>query len=358
MKRIITAFTVLIALLAVSEYWIQHARQEDRNQRSALRPLVDASAEIIPERVRAIRIHADGRPQDWTYVKKGSYWRFPGHFDAYVRADRIDFLLRSILQSLGTFLTTESEDPRRYGLEPSQTVTVKLLDAQGSQLLEVQLGGGVTGAASGESYIRKSSADTILHWHANPRHALDPGNPPMIDPLVLPRALARSSLSSIRFESGATGADTPTQAVTMLRRVDVAADGDDPVALLTRRSNPTIAWLATVDGREDTCLNAGVSAYSSFVSSLRYRRVHDPSKGGYGFVDGRRLELTADDGEVDVLEIGGPASKHTVYVRNRTAGMVFSVDQSGTDLLFPKAEYLFESLPDPSPYGRAVAPIR
>ena len=37
MKRIITAFTVLIALLAVSEYWIQHARQEDRNQRSALR---------------------------------------------------------------------------------------------------------------------------------------------------------------------------------------------------------------------------------------------------------------------------------------------------------------------------------
>ena len=358
MKRIITVFAVLIALLAVSEYWIQHARQEERRLRSTLRPLIDASAEIVPERVRAIRIHAGGSPQEWTYVKKASYWRFPGHFDAYVRADRVEFLLRAILQSMGTFLTTESEDLRPYGLAPPQRVTVSLLDAQGPRLLEVQLGKGVTGAASGESYIRKSSADTILHWHANPLHALDPGNPPMIDPVVLPKALARSSLSSIKFENGVSSTGEAASAVTMLRRVEVAADGDNPAALLARRSNPTIAWLATVDGREDTCLNTGVSAYSSFLSSLRYRRVHDPNKGGYGFVDGRRLALIADDGEVDVLEIGSSASRQTVYVRNRTAGMVFSVDQSAVDLLFPKAEFLFEPLPDPSPYGRAVVPIR
>ncbi len=344
MNRIIAVFGVLIALLAISEYWILRVREEDRTQRSALRPLVDPGAEIVPERVRTIRIHQGGNPQEWTYQKQGSHWRFPGHFDAYVRADRIDFILRSILQSLGTFVSADTDDLHHYGLAIDRVLTVTLLDAQGAQLLEVQVGEGVTGAASGESYLRKSSVDTILHWHANPRHALDPGNPPMIDPLVLPKALARPSLSSIRFETGRAGA------VTTLRRVEILASGDDPAALLAQRSEPAFAWLATVDGREDTCLNVGVSAYSSFLSRLRYHRVHDPRKGGYGFVDGRRIELIGDDGEVDVLDIGGAASKQTVYLRNRSAGMVFSIDRSGADLLFPEVEYLFEPLPEPSPY--------
>lgn len=344
MNRIIVAFGFLIALLAASEYWILHAREEDRSLRSALRPLVDPGADIVPERVRAIRIHQGGNPQEWTYQKLGNHWRFPGHFDAYVRADRIDFILRAILQSLGTFVSAEAQDRHRYGLSVDQALTVTLLDAQGIELIEVQVGEGVTGAASAESYLAKSSVDTILHWHANPRHALDPGNPPMIDPLVLPKALARPSLSSIRFETGLPGA------VTGLRRVESPASGDDPAALLAQRSEPTFVWLATVDGREDTCLNAGVSAYSSFLSRLRYHRVHDPRKGGYGFVDGRQLELVADDGEVDVLDIGGAASKQTVYLRNRSAGMVFSIDRWGVELLFPRAEYLFEPLPQPSPY--------
>ena len=164
---------------------------------------------------------------------------------------------------------------------------------------------------------------------------------------MLPTALARP-LSSVRFETGGS------ESVTTLRRVEVAANGEDPRALLAQRT----VWLATVDGREDTCLNAGVSAYSSFLSRLRYRRVHDPRKGGYGFVDGRQIELIADDGAVDVLDIGGAASKQTVYLRNRSARMVFSIDRSAADLLFPKEQYLFEPLPEPSPYGNAVLPIR
>ena len=132
--------------------------------------------------------------------------------------------------------------------------------------------------------------------------------------------------------------------------MEILADRDDPAALLAQRSEPTFAWLATVHGREDTCLNAGVFAYSSFLSRLRYHRVHDPRKGGYGFVDGRQLELVADDGKVDVLDVGGAASKQTIYLRNRSAGMLFSIDRSGADLLFPKAEYLFEPLREPSPY--------
>lgn len=344
MNRVIVAFSFLIALLAASEYWFLRAREEDRNLRSALRPLVDPGADIVPERVRAIRIHQGGNPQEWTYQKQGSHWRFPGHFDAYVRTDRIDFILRIILQSLGTFVSAEAQDRHRYGLSVDQALTVTLLDAQGIQLIEVQVGEGVTGAASAESYLRKSSVDTILHWHANPRHALDPGNPPMIDPLVLPKALARPSLASIRFETGHPGA------VTGLRRVEVPASGDDPAALLAQRSEPAFLWLATVDGREDTCLSAGVSAYSSFLSRLRYHRVHDPRKGGYGFVNGRQIELITDDGEIDVLDIGGAASKQTVYLRNQSAGMVFSIDRSGAELLFPRAEYLFGPLPQPSPY--------
>jgi hypothetical protein len=345
-NRIIVALSVVIALLALTEYGVQRAREHDRTQRSLLRPLMNPAAEVVPERVRTIRIHRGGNPQVWTYQKQGNHWRFPGHFNAYVRTDRIDFLLRSMLQTQGTLVGTQVENLSRYGLTDDRAVSVTLLDARNVPLIEVQVGSGVTGAASNEAYVRKSSVDSVLYWHANPLHALDGGNPPMIDPLVLPQALARSSMSSIRFNSG------PSGSVTLLRRVEVAANTNDPKALLAQRSDPTIVWLATANGREDTCLNTNVSAYSSFLTRLRFHRVHDPSKGGYGFVDGRRLEIVDDDGTTDMLDVGGAASKQTVYLRNGSAGMVFSVHRSSADLLFPKAEYLFDPLPEPSPYDR------
>ena len=343
MNRIIATLSVLVALLVATDYWIHHARERERSERSLLRPLVEAAAEVVPERVRSIRIHHAANPLEWTYEKQGGHWRFPGHFDAYVKAERIDFLLRALLQTLGTVVSAEAQGLHRFGLAADQALQIALLDAQGRQLLEVQVGNGVTGAAAGEAYIKKSSVDTILHWHANPRHALDAGNPPMIDPLVLPQVLAPTAVSSIRFISGSPGS------VTALRRLD-EEPAQSPQALMAQHLEPTTVWLATFDGREDTCLNANVFAYSSFLTRVQYLRVHDPRQGGYGFVDGRRLEIVDEDGAVDVLDVGGAASKQTVYLRNRTAGMVFSIDRSKADLLFPTARLLLEPLPETSPY--------
>ena len=341
MNRIIAGFALLIAVLAAAEFWINRERHHQRTQRSLLRPLVPASAEVVPERVRAIQIHRGGNPQVWTYEKRGPHWRFPGSYGAYVKADRVDFLLRSMLQALGTFVSAGG-DLHRYGLTAERALEITLLDADGTSLLQLSVGDGVAGAGAGEAYVKKASADTVLHWHANPRHALDAGNPPMIDPLVLPQALARRSIAAIRFAGGG--------ALSQLRRVQVPVSPEkSPAAML---ASPSFAWLATVNGREDTCLSEGVSAYSSFLARLRYRRVHDPRQGGYGFTAGRGLELEDEEGVVDALDVGGAASNETVYLRNRSAGMVYSVDGAEAALLFPRPEYLLQSLPDPSPYNR------
>ena len=345
MNRIIAGLVLLIALLAAAEFWILHRRESARVERSLLRPLLHARAEVVPERVRAIQIHRGGESQVWTYEKQGRHWRFPGSFDAYVRADRVDFMLRSILQTLGTFVS-DDEGLHRYGLTADEALRIALFGAADEPLLELWVGDGVAGAAAAEVYVKKTAVDTVLHWHANPRHALDAGNPPMIDPLVLPQALARQPIAVIRFEGGGD------PAVRSLRRIEVPTSQEGTAAALPPLAGSTFAWLATVDGREDTCLNQSVSAYSSFLTRLRYRRVHDPRQGGYGFADGRRLELEDEEGVVDVLEVGGAASKETVYLRNEAAGMVYSVDRARAELLFPKAEYLLGPLPEPSPYGR------
>ena len=348
MNRLILGLAAaLVALLLADRLAIRH-RDARRIETSELRPLLNSRLEIVPERVRQIRLQLGDRPQAWSYVKRGRTWRYPEYFDAFVREDRIDFLLRSLLEGVGTFVSADADrDQYDYGLEPHRALRVGLDDRSGDELLEVWIGRSVPDARAGEVFVKRAVDDSVFHWHANPRQVVDVGNPPLLDRLVLPRALGRKPFVKLLFRNGESGS------LSSLRREELPFEvtGGLPVP---RAPGSSYAWLATVGGSEDTCIAENVYAYMSFLKRLKYKRLNDPATGsrrlrGEG-VDTRTLELTDEDGVVDILEVGAGDADGDVLLLHHTTGLVYTVAKEKASLLFPNREALVDSLADASRY--------
>jgi hypothetical protein len=192
--------------------------------------------------------------------------------------------------------------------------------------------------------VKKAGSDTILHLHANPHLALGQGDPPMLDPHVLPRALERRSIAKIIFEHDSN----PLQS---LRRVQILPAG--PAASGRPPRGPAYAWLATSGGREDTCLSANAFAYTSFLTRMTYQSLRDPRSSDYGFSSATRLRLEDEEGVVDVLEVGGRDEAGNTFLHHRTTGQVLAIAPQQAELLFPTRAALMDTLPEPSPYRLA-----
>ncbi len=331
MKYLLIA--LLLGLLMATDHFLQHHREARRRSGGTLRPFAD----LPVERVQSFQVRSGPSPRIWTYVRRDSTWRYPDYFEAFVQSARVDQLLGSLLQSLGTVVATEPENRAHFGLLPEQAVAIDLQDASGALLLKVLVGRGAPGLDAGEAYVRKADSDTLFHLHANPRLVLGGGDPPMLDPHVLPRALKRRSIVRINFEHGST--------LRALRRVETLPAG--PL------QGPPYAWLAAFAGREDTCLNASAFAYTSFLTRLRYEELHDPQQSeAFAEISGW-LELAHEDGAVDVLEVGGRNHQGHAFLRHRTTGQVLTITAPKAELLFPTRSALLDTLPQPSPYKQA-----
>ena len=347
MNRLILILAAALVALIFADYLTLHRRDGRRIETSELRPLLHSRLEIVPDRVRQIRLQLGDRPQVWTYVKRGRTWRYPEYFDAFVRDDRIDFLLRSLLESLGTFVSAD-EDEYDYGLEPHRALMVGLDDRSGNKLLEVWIGRGVPNARAGEVFVRRAVDDSVFRWHANPRQVIDAGNPPLLDRLVLPRGLSRKPFVKLLFKNGESGS------VSSLRRDELPLEGTARVLSGPRTPGPSYAWLVTVDGGENTCIAENVYAYTSFLKRLKYKRLNDPAMGSRLRQDGgvatRTLELTDEDGVVDILEVGAGGADGDVLIRHQSSGLVYTIAKEKASLLFPNKETLVDSLANTSGY--------
>ena len=325
---------LLLSLLVAADHLLQQHREIRRRSGGTLRPFAD----LPVERVQSFQVRPGPSSRTWTYVQRDSTWRYPDYFEAFVQSARVDQLLGSLLQSLGTVVAAEPENRAHFGLLPEQAVAIDLQDASGALLLKVLVGRGAPGLDAGEAYVRKADSDTLFHLHANPRLVLGGGDPPMLDPHVLPRALKRRSIVRINFEHGST--------LQALRRVETFPAGPP----LPGRP---YAWLAALSGREDTCLNASAFAYTSFLTRLRYEELHDPRHSeAFEEISGR-LELVYEDGAVDVLEVGGRNRQGHAFLRHRTTGQVLTITAPKAELLFPTRFVLLDTLPQPSPYKQA-----
>ncbi|MFH1570880.1 MAG: DUF4340 domain-containing protein, partial [Gemmatimonadota bacterium] len=197
--RPLAGLAVLVLALGLANTGLDHRRAARRQLTAALRPVVDPRRDVVPDRVRGLRLSPPGSAADWEYRREGGVWRYPALHGAYAAGDRVDQLLGGLLGAAGTVVSTDPDDFAGYGLSPQQAVRVGLEDGAGTSLLEVLLGRPAPDDRGGEAYVRVAGSDTVLHLHANPRLVLAGGAPPMLDPGVLPRGLERRPLVEIRF---------------------------------------------------------------------------------------------------------------------------------------------------------------
>jgi len=348
MKRLLLGFLVLLGILIVADRSIQNRRKALRVRASALRNLTP-SRHIPAEQVRQIQITLAGPGKTWTYRFYDGAWRYPDDFDAYAQGDRLDRLLTGLLQGLGTVVSTHLRSDAHYGLASHQAMVVHLADTLGASLQGIWVGRSVPGKHNEETYARIAGSDTTLHLHANPRLALDwtpaSDRPPMIDPYILPRALSRKSIVNITYR---TATPYPVQG---LRRVETQPA--QPALPGRLPQGPTFEWHARFRNGEKICNTAAAFAYISFLSRLRYENLHDPEAASACGFDDTGLVLEDEDGVVDTLDVGIKNAEGNIYLRHRSAGLIFALAPGKADLLIPTASALLDSLKGDSPYTRA-----
>jgi len=300
-----------------------------------LRPLT----RVGPEDVLQIGVRAaDGRA--WRYVRVDSSWRYPDYHYAFVQPQRIEHLLKSLLLTPASVVSSDRRDFTHYGLGPTSPV-LELFAREGAALLSLRLGRGVPEMRAGEAYVQLTGADTVYHLHANPAHAFDATDPPMIDRRIRPRALAKKSIAQVTFERAAA------YPVLSLRRELVApAAPNFPGA---PPSGPTYVWNARFNDGERECVLGSVFAYISFIDRLTWGTLEETKGTRDLFSAARRLYLEDEDGRVDTLEVAA-AEAGQQLLRYRTTGQVSRISQAKADLLFPAIEALLDTLPKPNVY--------
>ncbi len=343
MMRLLLILVCILGTCIVGSQWWE-ARQRAAYRQTGTVRLV---ATVPVEQVETLWLQQGNGPR-WVYEKRGKHWRYPAYHNAYVHSDRIEFLLTTLAQGMGTMLLPGVAAAKHYGLESSQALKVGLQDGAGAALTELWIGRGIPGARAGEVYICQAGSDTVFHLHANPRSALDATQPPLLDRRLRPAALKRKALVDIRYERSGVGQ------VNGLRRVETAMalrpiPGQPP-------QGPSYVWIAQFGSREDTCLTANVQAYMGFFERLVYKALHAPfPEQQFSSIAGR-LTLEDEEGTVDVLEMGNLTKEGAVYWRHRQTGLVFSLDEQSSHLLFPSRTALMDSMVTSTRAPTAVPP--
>lgn len=329
-RWLVALASVLAVLVLIENYAVERQRQHD-TLHGTLRPLA-----IVNKADVAGIVAVAGNGRTWRYIRVDSTWRYPAYFDAFVQPQRIDHLLKSLLQASASVVSSDSRDMQRYGLLPNSP-TLTLRNPSNSTLLSMRLGRGAPDIRSAESYVQLVDADTIYHLHANPAHAFDSGDPPMLDMRVRPRALNRKAIDRISF----SGYPNLKTLYREQREIDIGSIPGAPP------SGPMYAWIgAFSDGTRD-CVTPSAYAYVGFLDRLSWSALIDPTSYAEGF--DRALFLVYEDGAVDTLDVGVNAGETTV-LRYRTTGQVFTVPSAKANLLFPRKAVLLDSLSKPDPY--------
>ena len=135
-----------------------------------------------------------------------------------------------------------------------------------------------------------------------------------------------------------------------LRRVLAPLPGDAPALPLPVGDRDRYRWLLQRESGVDSCVDASVYAYLTYLRQVRVERLVDPAaSAGYGF-GVARVELTDEEGVRDVLEVGGAAGAQERYARNGRARLTAVLAAARAEWLTPPAEVLLDTLSHPSPF--------
>lgn len=333
MTRLLTTLAGLFAVLVLLEHYAVEREAAREALYGTLRPLASVAEGDVAQIVAQA-----GNGRTWRYVRVDSSWRYPDYHYAFVQPQRIEHLLNSLLQAASSIASVEGGDLPHYGFMANSPL-LTLLDAQGTPLLTARLGRGAPDVRASESYVQLAGADTIYHLHANPAHAFDGGDPPMLDRRIRPRALQSRAVDRISFSQ-------PSPIRSLYREEREAAMPEMPGA---PPSGPTYAWIGEFADGARECVAPSAYAYIGFLDRLTWSELRDPAAQAQAFNEARALYIAAEEGSVDTLEISSLVDG--VYLlRYRTTGQVFAIPGDKADLLFPTPSALLDSLSKPNAY--------
>ena len=189
-----------LLLLGGLDFWVRHERTAQRLGDSRLQALIDPAEQIVPERVRAVRLRFPGGGE-FRYELQGGTWRFPAYFNAYVYSDRMQAFLGAIAGATGTRATQDAAAHAELGVADHQAVRVRLEDGS-TALADVLLGHGIAGPDGEESYARRAGSDLALYLHVHPAQLLGDARPPLLDPHLLPLDESRRATTQARVTTG------------------------------------------------------------------------------------------------------------------------------------------------------------
>ncbi len=333
MRRLLIVIVILLLALIGLEQLQESRRRATRRLDSTLRPLVDS-----PATTALIQVRPANGDTLWSYVLVDEYWRYPAYHDAYADAARIGQLLRGLVQSHCTVVSTDATRHTHYGLDPTAPViNVRLADTGGQTILDALIGRGAPGPSANECYIKLAAADTVYHLHANPRHALtrQPHTTiaPMLDPHVLPQALPRRSIVAVRTTGPHHG-----QPPLHLRRIKI--EPDSPTSPRRPPEEPKFTWLITIGNDELECNPSRAYDYISFLRNLRYKSLQDPT---HTHQPGTRLEIEDEEGATDILEHFPPTQGPNPAIHNHTTNQLCEIGPTQAALLFPPAQTFLDT---------------
>ena len=337
MRRWLGILLLAFVVLGGLDTWIRYERNAQRDADGVLRPLLDPARQIVPDRVRVVRLQL--AQSEWRYERQGDTWRFPAYFNAYVHGERMNALLGTLLGAVGTRAGNDAEVHDDLGVADHQALRVLLED--GNHPLEaILLGRGVPGPAAEESYARLAGDDLVLHLHTNPQRLLGNARPPLLDPHLLPRDEPRRAIAHVQV-SGAHGS------YDLHRVLAPLPEGAPPMPMDER---DRYRWVLQRDARIDTCDDNTVYTWLSWVRSVRFLRLVDPAAPDYDLASSGMLQWTDEEGTSDRLAIGRAAGNGEIYVANEAAGLVTVMPALRARWLVPAAELLLQPLTDPTPF--------
>ena len=321
--------------LVAAEALLQHHASVVRVRETVAKPLADAS--ITPAAVARVELVADR--VGWRYVLEDGLWRCPDFRNAYVVPDAMKALLEGILPGLGTVVSVDKRELEHYGMVPGRLLQIRLADAQGKRLLELSVGRGVPGSASGEAYVHLSGTREVVLLRFNPRSIAAPApgkGPPLVDGRLLPKAFPRRDIEHIVFSGFAK---YPVRSIDMV----VTSTGPPRMPQPGQAFEPGFEWRARTAAGVRVLAAGNAGSYASYLERLKFRDIVPdgaPAASGFKALRGT-LTLSDNAGNEDALEIGGDLENGGgTLVRNRRARMVFVVDSKKLPLLFPPVDAL------------------
>jgi len=367
MYRTIAASAIVLVLLIRLNAFLEREYREDHPRHTEVVTLAGTS--VQPEDVEVVGLVFQSTGIELKYVKEGEkMWRIPLYRGAYAQAELVEGVVRDIVSSYGIPVDTRGMELSHYGIT-EESPRLRLYTAGGAEeIVEVVCGRQLPGLWNRDSYVTKAGMEGVHHINGNPLPKLAArGNlPPMVDPKVIPSALAAAGqLVEIRFE--------PEGSMPYLRveRREKELTEEEKAKLPPQmRDMPAYEWYAVTPEEEVLLDERSAGSYSAFIQRMTFDRLpkdNELTSAAAAPAEKRivlvfeRTERETVDGEVDenvvatseYIEVRGFDPEGGRYVYYSGTDLAASVDAGKARLLYPELDLLVKKQVSPTVFEKA-----